>query len=157
MCKTEWPRRDAQEFINRSKHKKCISSVQQSNENSIKFSLSTQTRSSSKTSQSKFLQDFYLGLQPNLNPLLILSEVNTMLSVRSLCSLSPTVCISITVSSLVCVLQYTILSSSSSLVYSLLYSFPPIVYSTLYFLPPILSLIFCSAVFSDFSWISSNF
>ena len=31
----------------------CISSIQQSNENSIKFSLSTQTRSGSKLSQSK--------------------------------------------------------------------------------------------------------
>jgi len=37
-------RRDAWEFINRSKHKKCISSIPQSNKNSIKFSLSTQTR-----------------------------------------------------------------------------------------------------------------
>ena len=33
----------------------CISSIEQSNENSIKFSLSTWTRSSSKISQSKFL------------------------------------------------------------------------------------------------------
>ena len=43
-------KRDAQEFINRSKHRRCISSVPQSNRNSIKFSLSTQTRSRSKAS-----------------------------------------------------------------------------------------------------------
>jgi len=45
-----------QEFINRSKHRVYISSVLQSNENSIEFFLSTQTKSSSKTSQSKSLQ-----------------------------------------------------------------------------------------------------
>jgi len=33
----------------------CISSIQQINKNSIEFFLSTRTRSSSKTSQSKFL------------------------------------------------------------------------------------------------------
>ena len=43
------------EFINRSKHKKYISSVQQSNENSIEFSLSTQTRRVIKSSQAKSL------------------------------------------------------------------------------------------------------
>ena len=51
----ERPRGDAQDFINKSKHKTCISSVPKSNENSIEFSLSTQTRSSSKISQSKSL------------------------------------------------------------------------------------------------------
>ena len=45
-----------QDFINRSKYRIYISSVQQSNGNSIKFSLLTQTRSSSKASQFKFLQ-----------------------------------------------------------------------------------------------------
>ena len=58
MCEMEQPRRDAQEFINRSKHKRCISSILQSNENSIEFSLSTQTRSGSKMSQSKLLHSF---------------------------------------------------------------------------------------------------
>jgi len=48
-------RRDAWEFINRSKHKKYISSVPQSNENSIKFSLSTQTRRVIKSPQAKLL------------------------------------------------------------------------------------------------------
>jgi len=43
----------------------CISSVQQSNENSIEFFLSTWTRSGSKASQSKFLHQ-------NLIPLLAL-------------------------------------------------------------------------------------
>ena len=37
-----------------------ISSIQQSNKNSIKFSLSTWTRSGSKASQSKFLHIFIL-------------------------------------------------------------------------------------------------
>ena len=36
-------------------YSRCISSVQKLNENSIEFSLSTQTRSGSKASQSKFL------------------------------------------------------------------------------------------------------
>ena len=63
-------------------------------------------------------QGFYLGLWPNLNPLLILSRVNTMLFVRSLHFLPPIVCVSITVSSLVCALQCAILTSSSSLVCS---------------------------------------
>ena len=36
-------RRDAWKFINRSKHKACISNVPQSNGNSIEFFLSTQT------------------------------------------------------------------------------------------------------------------
>ena len=44
------------EFINKSKHKKCISSIPQSNENSIEFSLSTWTRSVVKSSQAKSLQ-----------------------------------------------------------------------------------------------------
>ena len=48
-------KRDAWEFINRSKHRRCISSVPQLNGNSIEFSLSTQTRSNSKMSQSKSL------------------------------------------------------------------------------------------------------
>ena len=67
---------------------------------------------------SKSKWGFHLGFQPNLNPLLILSGVNTVLSVRSLCSLPPTVCVSITVSSLVCALQYAILPSSNSVVCS---------------------------------------
>jgi len=49
-------KRDAWEFINRSKHRRYISSIPQLNRNSIEFFLSTQTRSSSKTSQSKSLQ-----------------------------------------------------------------------------------------------------
>ena len=44
-----------QEFINRSKHKVCISSTLQLNKNSIEFSLSTWTRSRSKASLSKVL------------------------------------------------------------------------------------------------------
>ena len=52
----EQPRKDVRDFVNKSKHKIYISSVPKSNENSIEFSLSTWTRSSSKTSQSKFLQ-----------------------------------------------------------------------------------------------------
>jgi len=48
-------KRDAQEFINKSKYRRYINSIPQSNGNSIEFSLSTQTRSSSKMSQSKFL------------------------------------------------------------------------------------------------------
>ena len=51
----EQPRGDAWDFINKSKHKTCISSVPKSNKNSIEFSLSTWTRSSSKASQPKFL------------------------------------------------------------------------------------------------------
>ena len=43
------------DFINRNKYRICISSIQKLNRNSIKFSLSTQTRSSSKALQSKFL------------------------------------------------------------------------------------------------------
>ena len=49
--KREWLKRDAQDFINRSKYRIYISSVQQSNRNSIEFSLSTQTRSRTKSSQ----------------------------------------------------------------------------------------------------------
>ena len=48
-------RRDVWEFINRSKHKKCISSVLQSNENSIEFFLSTQARRIIKLPQAKLL------------------------------------------------------------------------------------------------------
>jgi len=40
-------------------------------------------------------QGFYLGLWPNLNPLLILSGVNIVLSGRLLYSLSPTVCVTV--------------------------------------------------------------
>ena len=44
------------DFVNKSKHKTCISSVPKSNENSIEFSLSTQTRRVIKSSQTKSLQ-----------------------------------------------------------------------------------------------------
>ena len=44
-----------QNFINRSKYRMCISSIQQLDEDSIEFFLLTWTRSSSKASQSKFL------------------------------------------------------------------------------------------------------
>jgi len=47
---------DTWDFINKSKYRIYISSVQQSNRNSIEFSLSTWTRSGSKALQSKFLQ-----------------------------------------------------------------------------------------------------
>ena len=57
-----------QKFINRSKHKACISSVPQSNGNSIEFSLSTWTRSSSKASWPKFLH------QSNEEPYRVLLE-----------------------------------------------------------------------------------
>ena len=56
MCEMKQLERDAWEIINRSKHRRCISSVLQLNGNSIEFSLSTWTRSSSKMSQSKSLQ-----------------------------------------------------------------------------------------------------
>ena len=46
---------DAREFINRSKHGRCISSVLQLNGNSIEFSLSTQTRRVIKLPQAKSL------------------------------------------------------------------------------------------------------
>jgi len=46
---------DAWEFINRSKHRRCISSVLQLNGNSIEFSLSTQTRRVIKSPQAKLL------------------------------------------------------------------------------------------------------
>ena len=57
MCEKEQLRRDVWEFINRSKHKACISSVPQSNENSIEFSLSTRIRKVIKLSQAKSLQE----------------------------------------------------------------------------------------------------
>jgi len=47
---------DAREFINRSKHRRCISSVPQLNGNSIEFSLSTRTRRVIKSPQAKSLQ-----------------------------------------------------------------------------------------------------
>jgi len=47
---------DTWEFINRSKHRRCISSIPQLNGNSIKFSLSTQTRRVIKSPQAKSLQ-----------------------------------------------------------------------------------------------------
>jgi len=52
-------KKDTWDFINRSKYRMCISSVQQSNGNSIEFFLSTWTRSGSKASQSKFLYYLY--------------------------------------------------------------------------------------------------
>jgi len=52
-------KKDAWDFINRSKYRMCISSVQQSNKDSIEFFLSTQTRSGSKLSQSKVLYYLY--------------------------------------------------------------------------------------------------
>jgi len=55
MHEREWLKGDIWDFINRSKYRMYISSIQQSNEDSIEFSLSTWTRSSSKVSQSKFL------------------------------------------------------------------------------------------------------
>ena len=47
---------DAWEFINRSKHGRCISSIPQLNGNSIEFSLSTRTRRMIKLPQAKSLQ-----------------------------------------------------------------------------------------------------
>jgi len=49
-------KRDAWEFINRSKHRRCISSIPQLNGNSIEFSLLTRTRSVIKSPQAKSLQ-----------------------------------------------------------------------------------------------------
>ena len=46
-------KRDTRDFVNKSKYRKCISSVQKANENSIEFSLSTQTRRVIKSSQTK--------------------------------------------------------------------------------------------------------
>ena len=43
------------DFVNKSKYKMCISIVQKANENSIEFSLSTQTRRVIKSSQTKLL------------------------------------------------------------------------------------------------------
>ena len=40
-----------------------------------------------------YIWGFHLGLWPNLNPLLILSQVDIVLSGRSPCSLPPTVCV----------------------------------------------------------------
>jgi len=45
------------DFINKDKYRMYINSIQQMNENSIEFSLSTWTRSSSKTSWPKSLQN----------------------------------------------------------------------------------------------------
>ena len=45
-----------QDFVNKGKYRKCISSVQKANENSIEFSLSTQTRRVIKSSWAKSLQ-----------------------------------------------------------------------------------------------------
>jgi len=45
MCEMKQLKRDAWEFINRSKHRRCISSIPQLNGNSIEFFLSTWTRS----------------------------------------------------------------------------------------------------------------
>ena len=45
-------KRDMQDFVNKGKYRKCIS-VQKANENSIEFSLSTQTRRVIKSSQTK--------------------------------------------------------------------------------------------------------
>ena len=92
---------------------------------------------------------FYLGLQPNLNPLLILSKVYIVLSVRLLCSLSPTVYV--IVYSVVC--QVTVLPSSNSLsiVYSVLYSLSPI-YSCLQCAQSVvLSLVCCTIFLQQFS------
>ena len=72
-------KRDAWEFINRSKHRRCISSVPQLNGNSIEFSLSTQTRSSSKTSQSKSL--YYT---PQILPSSTLSSILALLELHPL-------------------------------------------------------------------------
>ena len=55
MYEREWLKKDVWNLINKSKYRKCISSVWQLNEKSIEFFLSTQTRSSSKVLQSKFL------------------------------------------------------------------------------------------------------
>ena len=46
-------KRDTQDFVNKGKYRKCISSVQKANENSIEFSLSTQTRRVIKSSWTK--------------------------------------------------------------------------------------------------------
>jgi len=73
---------------------------------------------------------FYLGLQPNLNPLLILSKVDIVLSIRLLCSLPPIVCV--IVYNVVC--QVTVLPSSNnfSIIYSALYFLSPVVLSVVY-------------------------
>ena len=56
---------DAWEFINRSKHGRCISSIPQLNRNSIEFSLSTQTRRVIKSPQAKSLHAI-LGTYPDI-------------------------------------------------------------------------------------------
>ena len=59
-----------QDFVNKGKYKKCISSVQKANENSIEFSLSTQTRRVIKSSQTKSLHicDLCLHTKPSRKP-----------------------------------------------------------------------------------------
>ena len=52
------------DFVNKSKYRMCISSVQKANGNSIEFSLSTQTRRVIKSSQTKSLQ--YMPLRTTL-------------------------------------------------------------------------------------------
>jgi len=69
-------------------------------------------------------QGFHLGLWPNQNPLLILSEVDIVLSGREHSNLPPTVCI--IVYSVVCQVAALPFSNSLSIVYSVLYSLPPI-------------------------------
>ena len=73
MHEKEQLRRDAWEFINRGKYKACISSVPQSNGNSIEFSLSTQTwrviKSSRLSHYTVSLRDFEMkatGLHKSL-------------------------------------------------------------------------------------------
>ena len=52
-----------QNIINRSKYRICISSVQQLNEDSIKFSLLTQTWRVVKSSQTKSLHNVFGTIQ----------------------------------------------------------------------------------------------
>ena len=62
---------DAWEFINRSKHRRCISSVPQLNRNFIEFSLSTWTRSVIKSPQAKSLYYSLSVPDPTVLPVII--------------------------------------------------------------------------------------
>jgi len=69
MYEKEWLKKKVWDFINKSKYRMCISSIQQLDEDSIKFFLSTQTKSGSKLLQSKILHQNLIPL-----PALLITE-----------------------------------------------------------------------------------
>ena len=65
MCKREWLKGDVQDFINRSKYKMYISSIQQSNEDSIEFFVITKSwrlKDHSMWVFRKNSMEFFIGL-----------------------------------------------------------------------------------------------